>query len=161
MAGNGPDNLLRAIYILGASPTRLQTPEILEARRKAYELDLCARVACISLPTGVRRPSAELIWGLGEQVLAAACEACGLREANPVRRLRRHLRPAARPQGQWRRGRGVPTRAVRSLCPTFSSVLVRSQFPKKLGLAAGGREFAKAEPAVQRLIDPTWAPPRL
>ena len=42
MAGNGPNELLRAIYILGASPTRLQTPEILEARRKAYELDLCA-----------------------------------------------------------------------------------------------------------------------
>ena len=46
-------------------------------------------------------------------------------------------------------------------CAAASSVLVRSQFPKKLGLAAGGREFAKAEPAVQRLIDPTWVPPRL
>lgn len=34
------NNLLRAIYILGASPSRLQTPEILAARRKAYELDL-------------------------------------------------------------------------------------------------------------------------
>jgi len=38
--GNGEDQLLRAIYILGMSFSRLQTPEILEARRKAYELDL-------------------------------------------------------------------------------------------------------------------------
>jgi hypothetical protein len=36
----GANNLLRAIYILGASPSALQTPEILAARRKAYELDL-------------------------------------------------------------------------------------------------------------------------
>ena len=42
VSGRGPNELLRAIYILGASPTRLQTPEILEARRKAYELDLYA-----------------------------------------------------------------------------------------------------------------------
>jgi hypothetical protein len=36
----GASNLLRAIYILGASPSALQTPEILAARRKTYELDL-------------------------------------------------------------------------------------------------------------------------
>merc|ERR550514_1613025 len=36
----GKNNLLRAIYILGASPTALQTPEILTARRLAYELDI-------------------------------------------------------------------------------------------------------------------------
>ena len=39
-SGNGPNQLLRAIYILGMTPTRLQTPVILQARRKAYELDL-------------------------------------------------------------------------------------------------------------------------
>jgi ectoine hydroxylase-related dioxygenase (phytanoyl-CoA dioxygenase family) len=39
-SGNGPDQLLRAIYILSMSPARLQTREIREARRKAYELDL-------------------------------------------------------------------------------------------------------------------------
>jgi phytanoyl-CoA dioxygenase PhyH len=39
-SGNGPDQLLRAIYILSMSFLRLQTPEILAARRKAYELDL-------------------------------------------------------------------------------------------------------------------------
>jgi hypothetical protein len=39
-SGNGPDNLLRAIYILGMSLSRLQTAEILAARRKAFELDL-------------------------------------------------------------------------------------------------------------------------
>ena len=38
--GRGPADLLRAIYILGAMPASLQTPEILAARRKAYELDL-------------------------------------------------------------------------------------------------------------------------
>jgi hypothetical protein len=39
-SGNGENQLLRAIYILGMSFSRLQTPQILEARRKAYELDL-------------------------------------------------------------------------------------------------------------------------
>lgn len=39
-SGNGPSQLLRAIYILGMSFSRLQTGEILEARRKAYELDV-------------------------------------------------------------------------------------------------------------------------
>jgi hypothetical protein len=38
--GNGENQLLRAIYILGMAYSRLQTPEILEARRKAYELDV-------------------------------------------------------------------------------------------------------------------------
>ena len=38
--GNGPNQLLRAIYILSMSFSRLQTPEILQARRMAYELDL-------------------------------------------------------------------------------------------------------------------------
>jgi hypothetical protein len=38
--GNGPDQLLRAIYILSMSFARLQTPTILAARRKAYELDV-------------------------------------------------------------------------------------------------------------------------
>jgi hypothetical protein len=39
-SGNGEDQLLRAIYILGMSFSRLQTPTILAARRKAYELDV-------------------------------------------------------------------------------------------------------------------------
>jgi hypothetical protein len=39
-SGNGPNQLLRAIYILGMSFSSLQTPTILEARRKAYELDV-------------------------------------------------------------------------------------------------------------------------
>jgi hypothetical protein len=39
-SGNGPNQLLRAIYILSMSFSRLQTPQILAARRKAYELDL-------------------------------------------------------------------------------------------------------------------------
>jgi hypothetical protein len=39
-SGNGENQLLRAIYILGMALSRLQTKTILEARRKAYELDV-------------------------------------------------------------------------------------------------------------------------
>jgi hypothetical protein len=39
-SGNGPNQLLRAIYILGMAFSRLQTRQILEARRKAYEQDM-------------------------------------------------------------------------------------------------------------------------
>lgn len=38
-SGNGPNELLRAIYILGMVPTRLKSKEELHARRLAYELD--------------------------------------------------------------------------------------------------------------------------
>ena len=38
-ASQGPNELLRAIYILGMTPTRLKTREELHARRLAYELD--------------------------------------------------------------------------------------------------------------------------
>lgn len=40
VSGNGPNQLLRAIYILSMAPSRLQTPAILAARREAYELDV-------------------------------------------------------------------------------------------------------------------------
>ena len=39
-SGNGPNELLRAIFILGMNLLRLQTPEVLHARRRAYELDV-------------------------------------------------------------------------------------------------------------------------
>ena len=39
-SGNGKNQLLRAIYILGMALSRLETRAILEARRKAYELDV-------------------------------------------------------------------------------------------------------------------------
>jgi len=39
-SGNGPNQLLRAIYILSMSFLRLQTPQLLAARRRAYELDV-------------------------------------------------------------------------------------------------------------------------
>ena len=39
-AEQGPDELLRAIYILGMTPTRLKTADELIARRLCYELDL-------------------------------------------------------------------------------------------------------------------------
>lgn len=37
--GHGTDHLLRAIFIMGMTPTRLKTPQELHARRMAYELD--------------------------------------------------------------------------------------------------------------------------
>jgi hypothetical protein len=40
VSGNGPAQLLRAIYILSMALSSLQTREMLEARRKAYELDV-------------------------------------------------------------------------------------------------------------------------
>ena len=39
-SGNGPNELLRAIYILGMNLLRLQTAEVLHARRRAYEMDI-------------------------------------------------------------------------------------------------------------------------
>ena len=39
-SGNGTDQLLRAIYIMGMTPTRLKTARELHARRLCYELDL-------------------------------------------------------------------------------------------------------------------------
>jgi hypothetical protein len=39
-SGNGPNQLLRAIYILAMAFSWLQTPTILEARRTAYERDV-------------------------------------------------------------------------------------------------------------------------
>ncbi len=39
-SGNGTDQLLRAIYIMGMTPTRLKTSRELHARRLAFELDL-------------------------------------------------------------------------------------------------------------------------
>jgi hypothetical protein len=40
VTGNGTDQLLRAVYIMGMTPTRLKTSRELHARRLAYELDL-------------------------------------------------------------------------------------------------------------------------
>jgi Phytanoyl-CoA dioxygenase (PhyH) len=100
-SGNGPNQLLRAIYILSMSFLRLQTPEILEARRKAYELDL------FWPPTVAHADFAR-------DILAGKLE-------------------------------GLPHQ------PSLGSVTRPSEvFPRI-------REFARAAPEVQRLIDPTYA----
>ena len=39
VTGHGADHLLRAVFIMGMTPTRLKTPKELHARRMAYELD--------------------------------------------------------------------------------------------------------------------------
>lgn len=100
-SGNGPNELLRAIYILGMAPTRLQTPAILAARRKAYELD-------IFWPPPVNHAQ------LAQHILrgAAAAERTG------------------------------------------DSTVTISGHPRPYSVV---RRFADADPATQRLIDPTSA----
>ena len=125
-SGNGPNQLLRAIYILGMVFTRLQTPEILEARRKAYELDLFwpppfphaefARHILTGKFDDQYEPSlGRVTWpGAGGEKTEGTLE-------NIL-----GVNHAARP------GTGGEV------------------FPRV-------REFARAEPVVQRLIDPTYA----
>ena len=120
-SGNGENQLLRAIYILGMSFARLQTKTILEARRKAYELD-------VFWPPTVGHAA------FAQHIVAGKLEG----QCDPSLR-------------------GV----------TRSSEAAEGTLEKALQLALSGRqdtrgevfprirEFAKAEPEVQRLIDPT------
>jgi len=125
--GNGKNQLLRAIYILGMAFSRLQTPEILAARRKAYELDV------FWPPT------------IGHAAFA------------------RHI-VAGKLEGQYEPSLGGVTEP--------SAGAAEGTLERALSLNLGGRhntggelfprirDFAKAEPEVQRLIDPTcaWVP---
>jgi hypothetical protein len=122
-SGNGPNQLLRAIYILSMSFTRLQTAELLEARRKAYELDL------FWPPTVGHVAFARHI---------VAGELDGLRQ--PSREYVSRLSQAAE---------GTLERAL-FLCLADRQDTQGQAFPRI-------REFARAEAAVQRLIDPTYA----
>jgi hypothetical protein len=122
-SGNGENQLLRAIYILGMALSRLQTKTILEARRMAYELDV------FWPPT------------VGHAVFA---------EHIVAGKLEGPYDPSLR---------GV----------TRQSEAAEGTLEKALQLALAGRldtrgeafprirEFAKAAPEVQRLIDPTYA----
>jgi Phytanoyl-CoA dioxygenase (PhyH) len=121
-SGNGPHQLLRAIYILGMSFSRLQTPTILEARRKAYELDV------FWPPT------------IGHAALAQHIVA-GKLDGQYAPSLRVGPRPSEVAEGTLEKALEL-TLAGRQ--DTRGEV-----FPRI-------REFAKAEPAVQRLIDPTY-----
>jgi hypothetical protein len=123
-SGNGPNQLLRAIYILSMSFSRLQTPTILQARRKAFELDV------FWPPTIAHADFAQHIMAgkLDGQCEPSLARRIGLSEAAEGTLERAlHLNLAHR---QHARG---------------------ELFPRI-------REFAKADPDVQRLIDPTCAP---
>lgn len=122
-SGNGPNQLLRAIYILSMSLTRLQTAELLEARRRAYELDLF-------WPPTVGHVA------FARHIVAGELDAVG----QPSRAYLTQLSQA--PEGTLERA-------------LFLSLADRQDaqgqmFPRI-------REFARAEAAVQRLIDPTYA----
>ena len=118
-SSNGPNQLLRAIYIMGMSLLQLQTPEILEAKRNAYELDLFW-------------PQPFPHAAFAQYILAGQLDA-------------QYERPGAREE---------------IIEGTMEDALASNYLDRQV---PGGtmfpriREFAKAEPEVQRLIDPTYA----
>jgi hypothetical protein len=121
-SGNGPNQLLRAIYILGMSFSRLQTPNILEARRKAYELDL------FWPPT------------IGHAAFA------------------QHIL-AGKLDGQYQPSLGYLTRPGEVAEGTLEKALhlnVADRQDTRGEVFPRIREFSRAEPEVQKLIDPTY-----
>lgn len=121
-SGNGPHQLLRAIYILSMSLLRLQTPAILEARRKAYELDLFWPPT-IGHADFAQHILAGELEGLSRASLGRVTPPSDAAEGSLARALYLNLADRQNAQGQV--------------------------FPRI-------REFAKADAAVQRLIDPTY-----
>jgi hypothetical protein len=122
-SGNGENQLLRAIYILGMSFSRLQTKAILEARRKAYELDV------FWPPT------------VGHAAFA------------------RHI-VAGKLEGQYEpslRGVTPPSEAAEGTLEKALQLALAGRQGRRGEVFPRIREFAKAEPEVQRLIDPTHA----
>jgi hypothetical protein len=122
-SGNGPNQLLRAIFILGMAFSRLQTPEILEARRKAYELDVFWPPT-IGHAAFAQHILAGKLDGQYEPSLVCASPPSEAAEGTLDRAL--HLNLAGR------------------------EATGGELFPRI-------REFARAAPEVQRLIDPTYA----
>jgi hypothetical protein len=122
-SGNGEDQLLRAIYILGMALSRLQTKTILEARRKAYELDV------FWPPT------------VGHAVFA------------------RHI-VAGRLEAQYdtsRPGVARPGEEDEGTLEKALQLALAGRQDTRGELFPRIREFARAAPEVQRLIDPTYA----
>jgi hypothetical protein len=122
-SGNGEDQLLRAIYILGMSFSRLQTPTILAARREAYERDV------FWPPT------------IGHAAFAQHI-VDGRLDARYEPSLRRMTWPSDVAEGTLEKALQLNL-ADRQGAPG-------ELFPRI-------REFARAAPEVQRLIDPTHA----
>ena len=121
--GNGPDQLLRAIYILGMAFSRLQTPRILQARRQAYERD-------VFWPPTIGHAA------FAEHILAGKLEG----------RYEPSLPGVTRPSEA---AEGTLEKALQ-LNLADRQGIHGEVFPRI-------REFAQAEPAVQRLIDPSSA----
>jgi len=122
-SGNGEDQLLRAIYILGMSFSRLQTPTILTARRQAYELDV------FWPPT------------IGHAAFA------------------RHI-VAGELEGQYHSSPGgvaPPSGAAEGTLEKALYLNLADRQQTRGELFPRLRDFAQAEPEVQRLIDPTSA----
>lgn len=123
-SGNGEGQLLRAIYILGMAFSRLQTPQILQARRKAYELDV------FWPPT------------VGHAAFA------------------QHI-VAGKLDGQYEPSLGFATvpsgGAAEGTLEKALALNLESRKDTRGELFPRIREFAKAAPEVQRLIDPTCA----
>jgi len=122
-SGNGENQLLRAIYILGMAFSRLQTPTILEARRKAYELD-------VFWPPTIGHAA------FAQHIVAGNLEG----QYDPS--LVRATRPSEAAEGTLEKALQLALEGRQDLRGEV--------FPRI-------REFAKAEPEVQRLIDPTYA----
>ncbi len=116
-SGNGPNQLLRAIYILAMALSRLQTPAMLKARRIAYERDV------FWPPTMGHAAFAEHIVA-GKLAGPYAPTLRDAADGTLERAL--HLNLAERQPGQ------------------------SELFPRI-------RDFARAAPEIQRLIDPTFA----
>jgi hypothetical protein len=123
-SGNGPNQLLRAIYILGMAFSRLQTPTILEARRKAYELD-------VFWPPTIGHAA------LAQHIVAGKLE--GLYE------------PSLQSSSTQ------PSEAAEGTLEKALQLALAGRRDTRGALFPRIREFAKAQPEVQRLIDPTSA----
>ena len=121
-SGNGENQLLRAIYILGMSFSRLQTPTILEARRTAYERDLFWPPT-IAHAEFARHIVAGKLDGLYQPSLGGVTPPGELAEGSLEKALCLNLADRQDVRGEV--------------------------FPRL-------REFSKAEPEVQRLIDPSY-----
>lgn len=113
--GNGPNQLLRAIYILGMSFSKLQTPTILQARREAYERDV------FWPPT------------IGHAAFA------------------QHI-VAGKLDGPYAPS---PSEAAEGTLEKALQLNLANRQDTRGELFPRIREFARAEPEVQRLIDPT------
>jgi hypothetical protein len=126
-SGNGPNQLLRAIYILSMSLSRLQTPEILAGRRRAYELD-------VFWPPTIGHAQ------FAQHILAGKLEG--------------QYHPSAGP-------RTPPSAGTEGTLERALYLNLADRQDTRGELFPQIREFARAAPEVQSLIDPSYPPDRI